>query len=132
MKAQKFLPLGEQIHTMLTELTKCQSTFYRNVMSEERQQQSWALTRFIREAEKGMKEKEEKFFKSATTFDIPKDLYTSPSQDRFYYFPKDERDNYLPQHPCCGIFCLYQQIPLEGVNLESNKYMTKKDFFKAQ
>ncbi len=40
MKAQKFLPLGEQIHTMLTELTKCQSTFYRNVMSEERQQQS--------------------------------------------------------------------------------------------
>lgn len=38
----------------------------------------------------------------------------------------------MPKQPCCGIFCLYHQIPLEGVNLEQNKFMTKKDFFKSK
>ena len=70
-------------------------------------------------------------FKSATTFDVPKDLYTSGSENQFYFFPKAQWDSYLPKEPCVGIFCLYHQIPLEGVNLGSNAYMTKTDFFKA-
>jgi hypothetical protein len=72
-------------------------------------------------------------FKTATTFDIPKDLYTSPkAQEKLYFFPKNERDAYMPKKPCVGLFCFNVRIPLDGVNLAAESYMNEKDFFKAR